>query len=372
VKDWHFSRSSYDVDGMAVATSSFREIVTTSLSKSLRRTYRASNKRRKIASAAGLVAAVLVLAAAFRPDPATSTEPFEAIPSSAESTPAVHAEQQDEVSSRLIYRHSVVPGGVFSDGELRAAMRNDSVVAAHFTTLGRTRLRTEVVPHDRMVYVSYRKGNDIYWTRNKVLLRAGETILTDGRTQIRTRCGNCISDAPVTPVATDEPDVVEFEALVEDPPQEEENSPEVVEAPAGGGATEAPALMAGGGPAAASPAPSGTAPFVFPAAGSAPFVRWGGMEATPGSSSEPETPEAQPASDPDRQPPPAVSDPPPSDPPAGDDPHVTPPGPDVPLDPGVNPVPVPEPSTYMLVGGGIAALLRRMRRRNGKRSTAEN
>ena len=140
-------------------------------------------------SAAVIVSAVLVTAVAFRSAPSAGVEPYEALPPSLDSTPAAPAEHQDAASPRLIYRHSVVPGGVFSDGELRAAMRHDPVVAAHFTTLGRSRLRTEIVPHDRMVYVSYRRGNDIFWTRNKVLLRAGETILTDGRTQIRTRCG---------------------------------------------------------------------------------------------------------------------------------------------------------------------------------------
>jgi hypothetical protein len=326
-------------------------------------------------SAAVIVAAVFVTATAFRPDPTASVEPYEALPPSVEITPAVPAERQDAGSSRLIYRHSVVPGGVYSDGEVRAAMRHDPVVAAHFTTLGRSRLRTEIVPHDRMVYVSYRKGNDIYWTRNKVLLRAGETILTDGHTQIRTRCGNCISDAPLTPVADDEPDVVEFEALVEDPPQE--GSPEG-EAPAGGDVVNGPALMAGGGPAAGSPAPSAAAPFVFPAPGPAPFVRWGGLEPAPESGTQPNTPDAEPTADDDREPSPPVDDPsagdpPAGDPPAGDDPQEpTPPGDDIPRDPDINPVPVPKTSTYLLVGGGIAALLRRMRRRNSGRTTTQN
>jgi hypothetical protein len=350
---------------MAVATSSFGPIVTTSLSKSLRRTYRSSRVRRRILSAAAIGAAILVTAAAFRPDPTSSVEPYEALPSSVESTPAAPTARHDADSSRLVYRHSVVPGGVYSDGELRAAMRHDPVVAAHFTTLGRTRLRTEIVTNDRMVYVSYRKGDDIYWTRNKVLLRAGETILTDGRTQIRTRCGNCISDAPVTPVAADEPEVVEFDALVEDPPQE--GSPEAAEAPAGGAVANAPALIGGGGPAAGGAAPSGDAPFVFPAAGSAPFVRWGGVEAT----AAPDAPDVDPKSDDDRQPSPPVEDPPAGDPPATNV-APTPSGEDIPLEPDINPVPVPEPSTYLLVGGGIAALLRRMRGRNAKRTTTQN
>jgi hypothetical protein len=323
--------------------------------------------------AAAIVAVIFAAAAAFRVTPAPSDEPYEAVAPGSESTPAASADQNDDAGSdRLVYRHSVVPGGVFSDGELRAAMRNDPVVASHFTTLGRTRLRTEIVPHDRMVYVSYRKGDQVYWTRNKVLLRAGETILTDGRTQIRTRCGNCISDTPVAPVAVDEPEVVEFDALVADPAEE---TAEVEEAPAV--EESAPAVVAGGGGGGVTEraAPAGAAPFVFPAAGAAPFVRWGGMEATVAPVVEqPETPAVQPAAD-DPQPTPPVENPPAANPPAddppADDPPVEnpPPPDDIPIEPEINPVPVPEPSTYLLVGGGIAALLRRMRARNGKRAT---
>jgi hypothetical protein len=65
------------------------------------------------------------------------------------------------------------------------------------------------------LHVSYRKGNTILWSKKKVLLRKGEKILTDGTTQIRSRCGNCISDEPLAPTAADEPDVVEFDRLVD-------------------------------------------------------------------------------------------------------------------------------------------------------------
>jgi hypothetical protein len=325
--------------------------------------------------AAAIVAAIFAAAAAFRvtPTPAPGDEPYDTVAAApaVESTPQASPADQNGAagSDRLVYRHSVVPGGVFSDGELRAAMRNDPVVASHFTTLGRTRLRTEIVPHDRMVYVSYRKGGQVYWTRNKVLLRAGETILTDGRTQIRTRCGNCISDTPVTPVAADEPEVVEFDALVADPAEE---TAEVEEAPV---EETGPAVVAGGGgPVAVTEraAPAGAAPYVFPA--TAPFVRWGGIEAAVEPTTEqPTTPDIQTAAD-DPPPTPPVDDPPAANPPADDppaeDPPVDnpPPPDDIPEEPEINPVPVPEPSTYLLVGGGIAALLRRMRARNGKRA----
>jgi len=50
-------------------------------------------------------------------------------------------------------------------------------------------------------------------------IHAGEPILTDGVTQIRARCGNCISYEPQLPTSDAEPDVLEFEALA--PPADE-------------------------------------------------------------------------------------------------------------------------------------------------------
>ena len=102
-----------------------------------------------------------------------------------------------------------------TSGELRRAITADPVVAAHYAKLDRSRIRTEIVPRDRFVHVSYRKGNQVFWTKKKVLLRRGETILTDGTTQIRARCGNCISEEPLAPTAADEPDVVEFDRLTD-------------------------------------------------------------------------------------------------------------------------------------------------------------
>ena len=64
--------------------------------------------------------------------------------------------------------------------------------------------------------MSYRIGDEIFWTKQKVRLQQGETILTDGVHHIRARCGNCIAFAPMEPTADDEPDEMEFDALADD------------------------------------------------------------------------------------------------------------------------------------------------------------
>ena len=118
---------------------------------------------------------------------------------------------------RPIYRHSVVAGGVYTPDELRDVLVQDAIAATHYQGLNQSAIRTETVKQDRFAYVSYRKDDQIFWTRNKVKLSEGETVLTDGNKEIRARCGNCISETPQLPVAEIEPATAEFDQLVDDP-----------------------------------------------------------------------------------------------------------------------------------------------------------
>jgi len=64
--------------------------------------------------------------------------------------------------------------------------------------------------------VSYRLHDRVYWTKHKVRIRSGETILTNGQTEVRARCGNCISMAPLLPTSDEEPPPMEFDAFTDD------------------------------------------------------------------------------------------------------------------------------------------------------------
>jgi hypothetical protein len=55
------------------------------------------------------------------------------------------------------------------------------------------------------MYVSYRIGNNVFWTKHKLALRKGEAMLSDGRNMARTRCGNRVSVLPVRPNAPADP-----------------------------------------------------------------------------------------------------------------------------------------------------------------------
>jgi hypothetical protein len=120
-------------------------------------------------------------------------------------------------TDRMLYPYSVIPGGVRNSAELRNAVAHDDVVARHYSDFDLREARVTRLQETRAVFVSYRVGSQIFWTKNRLSLPAGETVLTDGEHMARTRCGNRISEAPVGPVLNNEP------------------SPEAMEIPAEGG-----------------------------------------------------------------------------------------------------------------------------------------
>ena len=93
---------------------------------------------------------------------------------------------------RKIYRFSVIPGGVYSADELARAQRVDATVRAHYTGFGNAPT-LHVMPAMAYFYVSYRKGDRIYWTSNKRPIPKGELVLSDGKNLARARCGNRLS-----------------------------------------------------------------------------------------------------------------------------------------------------------------------------------
>ena len=106
---------------------------------------------------------------------------------------------------RLVYRNSVIPGGVRSAAELAAAVQRDAVINAHYADFNVASAKLIEVKQSRLVHVSYRIGDQIYWTKNKVHLAPGEELLSDGTHLVRARCGNRIADEPEGPVLDNEP-----------------------------------------------------------------------------------------------------------------------------------------------------------------------
>lgn len=117
---------------------------------------------------------------------------------------------------RRIYPYSIVAGGVSGRAELARIIQTDKVVAAHYASFEVAKAHPVAVAKPRAVHVSYRKGDQVYWTAKKVMLAEGETLLSDGTNEIRGRCGNRISDVAMQPVEAGAPSEADLDAAVDD------------------------------------------------------------------------------------------------------------------------------------------------------------
>lgn len=141
------------------------------------------------------------------------------------SSPAVHQPATEssflsqpaelDKNDRLLYPYSVIPGGAKNGAELRSAVAHDNVVAKHYSDFELQKIRVVHLSEAKAVFVSYRVGNRIFWTKNRMTLPEGEAVLTDGVHMARTRCGNRLSDVPGEPVlkADPSPDAMEVPAV---------------------------------------------------------------------------------------------------------------------------------------------------------------
>jgi hypothetical protein len=210
-------------------------------------------------------------------------------------------EQPDGESSPRVYPYSVVDGGVHSVQELRSAIGRDPVVAKHYSNFKLNRARVIEARADRDFHVSYRIGDEIFWTKKKLKVAKGERLITDGTTFTRTRCANVLSEVPKGKTSPDEPTAEVLDTPTSPPSGPSASMPPVVIA----GGTPGP--LGGGGDGNGDPGGEGV--FSDPGLGPGPG---------PG-------PGVDPRLDPDP-------------------------------DPDSNPVPVPEPTTMLLLGSGLAGL----------------
>jgi hypothetical protein len=105
-----------------------------------------------------------------------------------------------------VYPYSVVPGGVKDLDHLRDAAARDSVVRRHYAHFDYGHAQLVRVSEAREVYLSYRIRDTVFWTRRKARLHVGELLLTDGKITARAHCGNQISDTAKPEVSEEEPD----------------------------------------------------------------------------------------------------------------------------------------------------------------------
>ena len=136
---------------------------------------------------------------------------------SAQSVEALAAQQALSTANtarrsvRVVYPYSIVPGGVRNARELQEATAHDPVAAHHYAGFDFSKARTIELQESRLVYLSYRLHDKVYWTHKKIALHKGEKLLTDGKTTARTRCANQVSDQAKNAVSPEEPPAEKFE-----------------------------------------------------------------------------------------------------------------------------------------------------------------
>jgi hypothetical protein len=176
------------------------------------------NKRLAVGGVLGVAACAAAFALAMRPS-APSARVAGVTALAAAPAPAAAAQpavpQAETKKTRRVYPYSIVPGGVVDRRELAHAIVVDKLVAAHYAAFEASKATIKTVAAPRGVYVSYRKGDKVYWTAKKLQLAQGETVLSDGQNEIRTRCGNRISDVPQLPVEAKGPSEEELDSSVE-------------------------------------------------------------------------------------------------------------------------------------------------------------
>jgi hypothetical protein len=79
------------------------------------------------------------------------------------------------------------------------------LVKEHYADFNVKHARMVQLTEDKYQYASYRKKNQVYWTKKKLRMPKGEILLTDGASFARARCGNRLSEKPQTPVSNQEP-----------------------------------------------------------------------------------------------------------------------------------------------------------------------
>ena len=98
---------------------------------------------------------------------------------------------------KLVYPHSLIPGGITSTADYEAHRPYGADVGF---------LRPTYLQHDLAAFVDYRDGNSIRWTKTPVTLKKGELVFADRYGHmVRGRCGNDISFNAPTKTWTQHP-----------------------------------------------------------------------------------------------------------------------------------------------------------------------
>ncbi len=111
----------------------------------------------------------------------------------------------EDANRPRVYPYSVVDGGVHSVQELRSAVCRDPIVANHYSNFKLDRAKVIEASANGDFHVSYRIGDEIFWTKKRLKVAKGERLITDGTNFTRTRCANMLSEVLPQRTSPDEP-----------------------------------------------------------------------------------------------------------------------------------------------------------------------
>jgi PDZ domain len=131
---------------------------------------------------------------------------------------------------------ALIPGGITSVEEFLQRVAEDPTLNTFFGSCD-VQATFQQLPDDILVFMAFRRGQEIKWTRRPLLVHKGEYVLTFCGKTVLARCGNLISWTPMQPSEDVPPSLLE--APVEESPNPQASDHPAPSYPASQGA-EAP------------------------------------------------------------------------------------------------------------------------------------
>ena len=119
---------------------------------------------------------------------------------------------------------ALIPGGITSVEEFLQRVAEDPTLNSFFGSCD-VEATIQPLPDDILVFIAFRRGQEIKWTRRPLLVHKGEYVLTFCGKTVLARCGNLISWTPMQPSEDVPPSLLET-------PVEESPNPQASKYPA--------------------------------------------------------------------------------------------------------------------------------------------
>lgn len=103
---------------------------------------------------------------------------------------------------------ALIPGGITSVEEFRQRVAEDPTLNSFFGSCD-VEATIQPLPDDILVFMAFRRGQEIKWTRRPLLVHKGEYVLTFCGKTVLARCGNLISWTPMQPSEDVPPSLLE-------------------------------------------------------------------------------------------------------------------------------------------------------------------